>query len=104
MGMHTVQSDPQEPRHTHTQKILCVWVFKTAYRRVFSVCLERFLVIKVVYFAAVILEVFTIYHKKLLFELCLQRRFLMQIRKTGLDKRSVVVSSTKGACTQDLLL
>lgn len=31
-----------------------------------------------VYFAAVILEVFSIYHKKLLFELCLQRRLRMQ--------------------------
>lgn len=57
-----------------------------------------------VYFAAVILEVYNIYHKKLLFEFCLQKRFRMQIRETKLDKRSVVVSSTKGACTQDLLL
>lgn len=31
-----------------------------------------------VYFAAVILEVFNIHHKKLLFEFCLQRRLRMQ--------------------------
>lgn len=57
-----------------------------------------------VYFAAVILEVYNIYHKKLLFEFCLQKRLRMQIRETELGKRSLVVSSTKGACTQDLLL
>ena len=110
MGMHTAQSDPQEPRytrahtHTHTEDSLCVGFQNSLQKSLF--CLFRTLpgYKSRVYFVAVILEVFTIYHKKLLFELCLQRRFLMQIRKTGLDKRSVVVSSTKGACTQDLLL
>lgn len=96
--------------YTHTQrkdKSLCVCVFflrKGQHKKVFSVCLECFLVVKVVYFAAVILEVFSIYHKKLLFKFCLQKRFRMQIRETELEKRPVVVSSTKGACTQELLL
>lgn len=36
-----------------------------------------------VYFAAVILEVCSVYHKKLLFEFCLQKRFRMQMRETA---------------------
>lgn len=56
-----------------------------------------------VYFATVILEVFNVFHKRLLFEFCLQRRFRMQIREAELGKRSAVVSRTKGTCTQDWL-
>lgn len=55
-----------------------------------------------VYFAAVILEVLDICHKKLLFECCLQRRLRVRL-EPGACKRSAMVSSTKGAFSQDLL-
>ena len=91
--------------HTHTEEILCAFLEETSLKKSFF-CVFRMLpgYKSRVYFAAVKLEVFTIYHKKLLLELCLQRRFSIQIRETEPEERSVVVPSTKGACTQDLLL
>lgn len=80
--------------HTHTHRIFFVCGFleeNSIKKSIF--CMFRMLpgYKSRVYFAAFILEVFSIYHKKLLFRFCLQRRFRCRLGKQNwLRCRSVL--------------